>query len=268
MSSGRARAARAGRRVLFPPGGEALYRQIARQLDLQAGQDFLVVPCGAGVTTSFLESLTEAAGAGVDPEPALVETAAARARAAGLAERLHYDVAPLEDLPYKDAVFDVALGEIGLAAAADPARAVAELARVVRPQGKVALIQLAWVNSVDEEREQLLIEHLGVTPYLLVEWKQMLRDAGVVDLHVEDWSHAADALLSPSPIAGGVVGAASFGDRAALLWRALRRRGLEGVRESLGWGHELRRLILREHVLGLSLVTGTRWQTAEREEGP
>ena len=266
MSSGRARAAHAGRRVLFPPGGEALYRQIARQLDLRAGQEFLVVPCGAGLTTSFLEALTDAAGAGTDPDPALVEAAAAAARMAGLADRLHYDAAPLEDLPYKDAVFDLALGEIGLAAASDPPRAVRELARVVKPQGKVALVQLAWINSVDDERERLLIEHLGVTPYLLVEWKQMLRDAGVVDLHVEDWSDAAEALLSPSRIAGGLAGATTLGDLAALLWRALRRRGLGGVRESLGWGHELRRLILREHVLGLSLVTGTRWSDPLPEE--
>ncbi len=262
------RAGHSRRRVLFPPGGEALYREIAGQLDVHADKEFLVVPCGAGVTTSFLESLTGAVGAGVDPDPALVEAAAGRARAAGVADRLHYDVAPLEDLPYKDAVFDVALGEIGLAAAADPERAVHELGRVVRPRGMIALVQLAWVTRVDEERERLLVEHLGVRPYLLVEWKQMLRDAGVVDLHVEDWSHAAEALLFPSPKAGGLVGAASLGDRAALIWRAWRRRGLGGLREYLGWGHELRRLILREHVLRLSLVTGTRWEDAPEEEAP
>ena len=194
----------------------------------------------------------------------LVDAASESARAAGLWERLHYDVASPDDLPYKDAVFDVALGEIGLAAGPEPARAVRELARVLRPGGRIALVQLAWIRRIDEERERLLVEHLGVRPYLLVEWKQMLRDAGVVDLHVEDWSDAAEALLSPSAVSGGLAGATSMGDRAAVLWRALRRRGLEGVRESLGWGHELRRLILRDRVLELSLVTGTRWDSAAR----
>lgn len=256
-----------GGRILFPPGGEALYRQIARTVDLGAGQEFLVAPCGGGVTTSFLQALTNAAGAGIDPDGEMVETATARARAAGHAEHLHFDVAPLEDLPYRDAVFDVAIGEIGIAAAADPERAVRELVRVVRPGGRIALVQLAWVRRVDEERERLLVEHLGGHPFLLVEWKQMLRDAGVVDLAVDDWSRAAEALVSPSASAGGLAGADSLGDRAALLWRALKRRGLDGVRDALGWGHELRRLILRERVLELSLITGTRWDKT-REEAP
>ena len=254
-----------GGRVLFPPGGESLYRQIARIVELGEAQEFLVVRCGGGVTTAFLQDLTGASGAGIDPDPEMVETATERARAAGRAERLHFDVAPLDDLPYKDDVFDVGVGEIGLAAAADPELAVRELVRVVKPGGRVALVQLAWVRRIDATRERLLVEHLGVCPYLLVEWKQMLREAGVVELRVEDWSHAAEALVSPSAIAGGLAGADSLADRAALLWRALRRRGLAGVRNALGWGHELRRLILRERVLELSLITGTRWDMATEE---
>lgn len=249
-----------GRRVLFPPGGEALYRHIVRQVELAPGREFLVAPCGTGVTTAFLQAFTHAAGAGVDPDEGLVAMASERARATGAAERLHFDVAPLEDLPYKDAVFDVVIGELGLGAAAEPERAVHELARVLRPRGIVALVQLAWVRRVEPEQEALLVEHLGVRPYLLVQWKQMLREAGIVDLHVEDWSHAAEALLSPSGVAGGIEGAISFADRAAVLWRALRRKGIGGVRESLHWGHDLRRLILRERVLELSLITGTRWE--------
>ena len=38
------------------------------------------------------------------------------------------------------------------------------------------------------ERREILVQHLGARPLLLVEWKQLLRDAGCVDLHVEDWS--------------------------------------------------------------------------------
>jgi len=259
--------ARPGRRVLFPPGGESLYRHIARQVELTAEKEFVVAPCGAGVTTVFLASLTGAAGVGVDPDRRLVEAAAARARARTVAGggRLHYDVAPVDDLPYRDAVFDVAIGELGLGALPEPERAVRELVRVLRPRGMVALVQLAWIRRLDPEGERRLVEHLGVRPCLLVEWKQMLRDAGVVDLRVEDWSHAAEALLSPSAVAGGIAGAASLSDRAALLWRSLRRRGIDGVKESLNWGHELRRLILRDRALELSLITGTLW--GEASEG-
>ena len=46
-------------------------------------------------------------------------------------------------------------------------------------------------GNVDADRKEQLVQHLGARPMLLVEWKQLLRDAGVVDLHVEDWSDYA-----------------------------------------------------------------------------
>src|SRR5690606_24967065 len=105
-----------------------------------------------------------------------------RARAARLTGRLHYEVAPVTDLPYQDAVFDVVIGEIGLGAAEDLGAAIRELARVVRPMGTVVLIQFTWTGSVEPERREAVAESLGVRPHLLVECKQLMRDAGLVDL--------------------------------------------------------------------------------------
>ena len=248
--------ARLGPRGVLPPGGEELYRHVARLVELGPEREFLVVPCGHAVTTEFLARTTGATGAGVDPDAELVERAVERAKEAGLASRLHYEAAPLEDLPYQDAVFDVAIGEIGLAAAEDVQAAVRELVRVTRPLGSVVLIQLVWTGNVTPERREAVAEHLGLRPLVLVEWKQMLREAGVVDLHVEDWADAAARR-------GGARGLADFlslRTLGAMLWRAGRQWGWRGVRAALARDRQVRALLTRERVLGLSLIKGTRWQ--------
>lgn len=245
---------------VFPPGGEALYREIALLTELTSEQVVLDAACGRGISTEFLAALTSAEVYGVDPDPALVSEAEQRTRAHGLADRVRFEATPLDDLPYEDGIFDVAIGEVGLASLVDPARAVQELARVTRPMGSVVLVQLIWTGHVEDAKREILVQHLGARPLLLVEWKQLLRDAGVVDLHVEDWSDYA------SPFRPAVTGPFhdiaqifSFRQKLAILRRALRRWGWRGVRGAVVREQEIHQLLTRQRVLGLSMIRGTRW---------
>ncbi|HEX7050029.1 MAG TPA: methyltransferase domain-containing protein [Longimicrobiales bacterium] len=250
--------ARLSRLRVFPPGGVPLYRHIARLAELGPDREFLLAPCGTGVTAQFLAETSGASGAGVDPDPALIEADTARTRAAGLAERLHFESGPLTDLPYQDAVFDVAVGEVGLASADDPAAAVAELARVTKPMGTVVLVQLIWAGNIDEPSRDLVVQALGVRPLLLVEWKQHLRDAGVVDLYVEDWSDAAPTLRHPWTL-GGLAEFHSVRDRLAVLLRAARRWGWREVLRAMRAWTEVGARVADDRILGLSLIRGTKW---------
>ena len=253
---------RLSRDVVFPPGGEELYRQIARLTELSPSNEVLDAACGRGVSTLFLARAFGVSGVGVDSDPVLVRGAAARSRAEGMEGTFTFETAALDDLPYRDGTFDVAIGEIGLAASADPARAVSELARVTRPHGCVVLVQLIWTGNVDPTRREILVRHLGARPMILVEWKQLLRDAGVVDLSVEDWSDA------PSPFRPTTAAGAPFPDfseiftlreRLSILLRAWRRWGWKGVKGAVIREREIHRLLTRERVLGLSLIKGTKW---------
>jgi SAM-dependent methyltransferase len=251
---------RLSREVVFPPGGQELYRRIATLVELHEGMEVLDAACGRGVTTSFLAQNYRAACVGVDPDAALVAEAERRARAEGIDGRVTFDTSALDDLPFRDGIFDVAIGELGLAASADPARAVSELARVTRPMGCVVLVQLTWTGNVDPARREVLVAHLGARPMILVEWKQLLRDAGVVELTVEDWSD------SPSPFrpsAGGpfpdFAEMFTLREKIGILWRALKRWGWRGVRGALVREREIHRLLTRERVLGLTMIKGTRW---------
>jgi SAM-dependent methyltransferase len=185
--------------VVFPPGGEELYRRIGALTDMHEGMEVLDCACGRGVSTLFLADSYGVQGTGADPDETLIRQAERRAREAGLEGRFTFETARPDDLPYRDGIFDVAIGEIGLAASSDPARAVSELARVTKPFGCVVLVQLIWTQKVEPERREILVQHLGARPMILVEWKQLLRDAGVVELTVEDWSRA------PSPVGGRPV---------------------------------------------------------------
>lgn len=263
--------ARLSRRAGLSPGEEAVYRRIAQLVDIGASVEFLVAPCGRGLSAQFLATTTGASGSGVDPDPDLIASAADRARQASMAERLHFDPGPLADLPYKDDIFDVVVGDVGLSAAPDPGAVVRELARVAKPMASVVLIQPVWNRAPEAVRREVLVEHLGVRPFLLVEWKQMLREVGVVELHVEDLVDAANpwqALLGGA----GPLDLPSLRERLALLRSAWHQWGLRGVAQAIAGGQELRRLITRDRILGLALIKGTKWQdgqeSASAEEQP
>ena len=246
--------------VVFPPGGEALYRKIASVTEMGPGMEVLDAACGRGVSLRFLAESFGVHGVGVDDDAHLLAEAERRARESGSDAAVAFEAGALDDLPYKDGIFDVAIGEVGLAALAYPKRAVAELARVTKPMGSVVLVQLIWTGNVDPERREILVQHLGARPLILVEWKQLLRDAGVVDLVVEDWSDAPSPFR---PAAGGpfpdFTEIFTFREKLGIFMRALRRWGWRGVRGAVVREREIHRLLTRERVLGLTMIKGTRW---------
>lgn len=77
---------------------------------------------------------------GLDLAPRLIGTARARAREAEV--EVSFDVGDAERLPYRDASFDVVSSAFGVMFAPDQRAAAAELARVTRPGGRLAL--LTW----------------------------------------------------------------------------------------------------------------------------
>lgn len=246
---------------VFPPGGEALYRQIALLTELTRGQVVLDAACGRGIATTFLTENYEVEAHGLDPDEDLILEADLRARSAGLEGRVHFQHSPLDDLPYKDGIFDLAIGEVGLATLADPALAVQELARVTKRRGSVVLVELIWTGHLDEERKQTLVQHLGARPLMLIEWKQLLRDAGVVDLHVEDWSDATSPFRPTSTRAfHDLAEIFTFRQKLDILRRALRRWGWRGVRGAVLREQEIHELLTRQRVLGLSLIRGVKWE--------
>ncbi|NNL29818.1 MAG: methyltransferase domain-containing protein, partial [Gemmatimonadetes bacterium] len=240
-----------------PPGGVELYRQIALLTEMSPGLEVLDVASGKGVPLEYFVKEFGVTASGVDIDPAMVEEAEDWSRELGAGQRLQFQSGRSDALPYRDEIFDVAIGEIGLANHCEPEDAVRELVRVTKPGGFIVLVQLVWKAPVDPERREVLSEYLGARPLMVVEWKRLLREAGVEDVHVEDWSDEETAfrptVVKPFPDFAEMF---SVGERISILHRAWQRWGLRGVSAALARENEVHKLLTSERILGLDLLRG------------
>jgi len=245
--------------------GEDLYREVVHAAQIESGGEVIVSGCGEGLTTEWIAARTGANVTGVDADRERVERAEERARSLATPLPLSYQHAPLDDLPHEDAVFDVAIGEPAVASAADEALAVAELVRVTKPMGHVCLLQLTWSSEISPEVRELLVERLGLRPHLLVEWKQMLRDAGVVEIQVQDWTSGglgSSARATGSQRAYAEAAQLTWQQKAQILGRAWRRWGWREARDAVERETTLLRELSRERSIGFQLITGVKWPHA------
>jgi 2-polyprenyl-3-methyl-5-hydroxy-6-metoxy-1,4-benzoquinol methylase len=240
--------------------GEELYREVADLTDAQPGKDIVVSGSGEGETSEWLAAKTGASITGVDPNEERVERAEARARELRTPLALSYQQAPLDDLPHESNVFDAALAEPLLSSAVDPARAVAELTRVTKPMGPVVLLQLTWSSDMSESAREMLVERLGLQPHLLIEWKQMMREAGLVEIQVQDWTEAgAKATESDEePVL-------TWQQKVQIAGRAWRQLGWKAARGAVARERSLLKELTRERALGFQLLKGVKWPHARQE---
>ena len=110
---------------------------LLRAVEARPGERWLDVATGTG---EFAVRAAEvgASVTGVDLAPGLIETARERAREGGVEVAL--EVGDAERLPYPDAGFDVVSSSFGVMFAPDQRAVAAELARVTRPGGRLALL--------------------------------------------------------------------------------------------------------------------------------
>ena len=112
------------------------------RLNPQPGERILDLSTGTG-WTSRVVARRGAKVIGVDIASGLLE--AARARAAAEALPIEYQLGDAENLPFEDRAFDAVVSTCGIMFASRPEAAAAELARVCRPGGRIALT--TWLSD-------------------------------------------------------------------------------------------------------------------------
>ena len=149
-------------------GGDAQTERLSMLLDLQAAQPAVIrlrdwaferlapapgetavdVGAGTGANTARLAATVGPGGSatGVEPNPALREVATRRAQATGSTAVFVDGTAGA--LPLPDASVDVLVCERVLQHVDDPDAAVREFARVLRPGGRVALLDSDWATGI------------------------------------------------------------------------------------------------------------------------
>jgi FAD/FMN-containing dehydrogenase/SAM-dependent methyltransferase len=127
---------------LAEPQNLNLFRAVLDAAGVGPGTDLLDIGCGSGLALS-LAAQRGARTAGIDIAPSLLAVARERVPDADLRE------GGLDVLPFADAAFDVVSSVNALQFAADPARALHEVRRVLRPGGRLALAQFAAPERVE-----------------------------------------------------------------------------------------------------------------------
>ena len=181
----------------FHPGGSALTSGLIEALGVGPGATIVDVASGPG--TSALQAAREAGCdvVGVDLSEESLVAARAAAEAAGLGDSVRFVAGDAEDLPFPSESFDGALCECSFCTFPDKPRAAAEVARVLRADGRLALADVtaepsalpaslrtldAWIACLADARP-------------LVETAVLLEEAGFEVETTEAHDHALVELL-------------------------------------------------------------------------
>jgi arsenite methyltransferase len=169
------------------PGGERLTRRLAQLAGIAAGRRVLDVACGSGATSLLLARELDCEVVGVDLGARTVELAADAVRTAGLHARARFLVGDAEALPLPDSGFDVVVSECSLCTFPDKRRALAEMTRVVRPGGMVAIADVtADLAALPDALRSAAARVACVADARDAdEYAALLRDAGCEPLAIE-----------------------------------------------------------------------------------
>jgi ubiquinone/menaquinone biosynthesis C-methylase UbiE len=134
------------------PGERAAWDRILALVLPQGPLDAIDAGCGTGFLSLEMAALGHRV-TGVDFAPSMLELARGKAAARGLAVR--FDEADAENLPFAAASFDLAISRHVLWTLPHPEAAIDEWKRVLRPGGRLAVIDGAQYNdaSAPPQRE-------------------------------------------------------------------------------------------------------------------
>ncbi len=158
----------------YHPGGLDLTRRLGRALDLRRGQKVLDVASGPGATAFLLAAEFGVAVEGVDLGDQSVATANAKAEANGLGDTVRFTVGDAERLPLDDESVDAVVCECAFCTFPDKATAASEMARVLKPGGRIGITDVALdPNRLHDELKTL------------AGWVACLADARPVEQYVD-----------------------------------------------------------------------------------
>jgi len=226
------------------PGGLETTRQLARLCSIQRGAVVLDVASGTGETACFLTETFGARVAGVDRSDEMIRRAEVKANLRG--SDVRFKNADATNLPFIDSEFDAALCECTLCFLDKP-RVLREMARVVRPGGRIGVHDLYWKEGAPCGLKRTLADVEGEKPETLEGWRRLFESAGLVQVTTVDKSEVMSRWMQESRKELGMTG------HLMLVLRILCRWGLRGA-----WRILRSERVFSSDRLGYALVVGTK----------
>jgi arsenite methyltransferase len=178
------------------PGGEAATRRAFELIELAASDRLLDVASGTGTSAMLAAREFGCSVVGVEYSEPAVDAANAAARSQALEGTLEFRPGDAEALPFEDGEFDAVLCECSLCLFPNKRRAIAEIRRVLRPGGRLAL------SDVVVDRDRLPAQLGGALAAVACVgealsrqgYEDLLAEAGLRVSAIEERHHDAAAL--------------------------------------------------------------------------
>jgi ArsR family transcriptional regulator len=137
------------------------------------------IGCGTGFLLLAVAPLVKKA-IGIDVSSEMLRVARRKARERGL-KNIDFIQCPMDEILLKDAVLDGLTASMVLHHSSDPEKAIAEWARILKPGGKISVVELEK-HEHDWLRDEMADVWLGFSEK---ELKDFLKKAGFTNIHAE-----------------------------------------------------------------------------------
>jgi ubiquinone/menaquinone biosynthesis C-methylase UbiE len=175
-------------------------------LDIAAGECVLDVGCGSGAVTRDIARRVGPRGraVGLDQSPALLAVARELAEKAGLGERIEFREGSVLRLPFPDCAFDAAVCVTVLSHVPGGEGAIPELARVLKPGGRLGVFDLDTDMTTFTHSDRALTRRIvaaasdatAVDGWLARRLPSLFQRAGMVDVRARGFFPLETALQS------------------------------------------------------------------------
>jgi ubiquinone/menaquinone biosynthesis C-methylase UbiE len=173
-------------------GGRAARAALIDRLSLRQGDSAIDVGCGFGDDAREMAGRVGASGrvVGVDVSASMINEA--RRRHPASVTQLSWRVADALDLPFPDGSFDAAGAATVLQHVPDPAGIVREMTRLLRPGGRLAVLEFdhatTFLDSPDRETTRVICDtatEAFVQGWMGRQLPRLFHQAGLQDVNVE-----------------------------------------------------------------------------------
>ena len=155
--------------------------------DLRSGETVIDLGSGAGLDLLLSARRVGPSGRviGLDVTPEMVELARRNAEAAGVTN-VEVLLGHIEQIPMPADSVDVAISNCVLNLAADKQRVLHEVARVLRPGGRLGISDLLAEHRIDPDQvaELACTIGVGVRPITEADYRRILVDVGFTDIRL------------------------------------------------------------------------------------
>jgi ubiquinone/menaquinone biosynthesis C-methylase UbiE len=188
---------------------EQVLSYVADTAQIEPRSQVLDIGTGTGaLALAIAGQLVSGRIVGIDPTAAMLERARANATRLGLVDKVHFDQAPAEALPYPDGTFDVVVSSLAMHHTHVPTT-LGEIVRVLKPGGRLAIADMSRNVRLDSLLGFLVKPLLGLfylaskrsiamtraemeaygQMYTASDWERLLAEAGLLQVQVREYPH-------------------------------------------------------------------------------